>query len=264
MDSLADLILAKHRNKKQRNYWSTLQIQGEQMKQQTTLEMSAETVDDAVDKGCDQLGVSRDKVDVEVLDKGSSGLFGLGEREARVRLTIIGTASTNAPSTLDADSEAENTMEIARTTVQELLEHMSISATVSARLGESDDRDSNPPILVEVTGNDLSILIGRNAETLNALQIVTRMIVGKEVGHSAHLIVDVEGYRDRRESNLRQLAQRMASQALHTGKQQVLEPMTPAERRIIHIELRDNGDVVTESEGQGPKRKVVIIPKENL
>jgi spoIIIJ-associated protein len=234
------------------------------MNSKTSLEMIADTVEEAVEKGLDQLGVSRDKVDVEVLDEGSSGLFGIGERESRVRLTVKGTGSKTASSTLNSDSEVENTMEIARTTVLELLEHMSISANVSARLGESDDRDSNPPILVEVTGNDLSLLIGRNAETLNALQIVTRMIVGKEIGHSAHLIVDVEGYRDRRESNLRQLAQRMASQALHTGKQQALEPMTPAERRIIHIELRENDDVVTESAGQDPKRNVVIIPKEHL
>jgi len=232
------------------------------MSQNNTLEMNAETVEEAVDKGLDQLGVSREKVDIEVLDEGSGGLFGIGEREARIKLTIKDGSTNRAASS--ASSDIENTMSIAKTTVEELLEHMSIFAKVNTRLGESDDQDSNPPILVEVNGNDLSILIGRNAETLNALQIITRMIVGKELGHSAHLIVDVEGYRERRENNLRQLAQRMASQALRTGKQQALEPMTPAERRIIHIELRDNDEVTTESSGQDPKRKLVIIPKENL
>jgi len=240
------------------------------MDQRATLEMIANTVEEAVEKGINQLGLSREKVDIEVLDEGGSGLFGIGQRQARVRLTVID--SDNAPRTKQSYStaqditpeELENTMSIAQATVQELLEHMSISAHVSTRLGESDERDSNPPIMVEVEGNDLSILIGRNAETLNALQIITRMIVGKEIGHAAHLIVDVEGYRERRESNLRQLAQRMASQALNTGRRQSLEPMTPAERRIIHIELRDHEDVITESSGQGPKRKVVIIPKENL
>lgn len=238
------------------------------MEQRATLEMIAPTVEEAVQNGLDQLGLSRDQVQIEVLDKGGSGLFGIGEREARVRLTVAEEdqllpleREEGPPQEITA--ELENTMSIARATVQELLEHMSVSANVEVRLGLSDDRDSSPPIIVDISGNDLSILIGRSAETLNALQLITRMIVGKEIGHSAHLVVDVEGYRDRRERNLRQLAQRMAKQALHTGRRQSLEPMTPAERRIIHIELRDHSDVSTESTGQDPKRKVVIFPEEN-
>ncbi|KAA3642154.1 MAG: hypothetical protein DWQ07_24215 [Chloroflexi bacterium] len=92
------------------------------------------------------------------------------------------------------------------------------------------------------------------------MQYITRLIVGKELGRSTHLIVDVEGYRMRRERSLRQMAQKMARQAVRSGRRQSLEPMSPAERRIIHIELRDNEDVYTESEGEDPRRKVVIIP----
>lgn len=239
------------------------------MDQRATLEMIAPTVEEAVEKGIEQLGLSREQVQIEVLDEGGGGIFGFGERQARVRLTVAGsdeqrTSIKEDQITRETTPDLENTMSIAQATVQELLDHMSVSASVSTRLGSGDDYDSNPPIIVDVAGSDLSILIGRNAETLNALQLITRMIVGKEIGHSAHLIVDVEGYRERRERNLRQLAQRMASQALTTGRRQSLEPMNPAERRIIHIELRDHEDVITESKGQDPKRKVVIIPNDNL
>jgi spoIIIJ-associated protein len=112
-----------------------------------------------------------------------------------------------------------------------------------------------------VRGDDLSILIGRRAETLNALQYIAGLIVSKELGRSLSLIIDVEGYRSRREGQLRQLARRMADQAVKTGRRQVLEPMPANERRIIHIELRQHSGVTTESIGEEPRRKVTILPK---
>jgi spoIIIJ-associated protein len=115
---------------------------------------------------------------------------------------------------------------------------------------------------VDVEGDDLSILIGKRSETLNALQYITRLIVGKELERSVLIIIDVEGYRSRRERQLRQLAQRMAEQAIKTGRRQILEPMPPNERRIIHIELRGNKQVETESRGEEPHRKVTINPVE--
>jgi spoIIIJ-associated protein len=108
----------------------------------------------------------------------------------------------------------------------------------------------------------LSILIGRHAETLNALQYIASLIISKEIGRSIPLVVDVEGYRARRESQLRQLARRMAEQAVRTGRRQVLEPMPANERRIVHIELRDHSEVTTESVGEEPRRKITIIPKQ--
>lgn len=237
------------------------------MNERATLEMIAPSVEEAVQKGLDQLGLSRDQVQIEVLDEGGGGLFGIASRQARVRISIDSLdakerqAARREPSSGDYSADVENTMAIARATVRELLEHMSVRADVETRLGTVEEDEGDPPIILDILGNDLSILIGHDAETLDALQLITRMIVGKEIGHSAHLIVDVEGYRVRREQNLRQLAQRMAKQALTTGRRQTLEPMTPAERRIIHIELRDNDDVSTQSVGKDPKRKVVIIPE---
>jgi spoIIIJ-associated protein len=238
------------------------------MDQRATLEIIAPSVEEAVQDGLSQLGLALDRVRVEVLDEGGGGLFGLGGRQARVRLTVLGEGEIAEPVAAPerkparaATSDEENTMSIARATVQELIELMGIRAEVSTRMGESETEDRSAPIIVDVDGGDLSILIGRGAETLNSLQLITRMIVGKEIGESAHIIVDVAGYRERREQNLRQLAQKMASQAVRTGRRQTLEPMTPAERRIIHLELRDSEEVFTESTGEDPKRKVVIIPQ---
>jgi spoIIIJ-associated protein len=114
---------------------------------------------------------------------------------------------------------------------------------------------------VDIQGNDLSILIGRRSETLNALQYISSLIVGKEVGKWTPIMIDVQGYRLRRERTLRQLARRMAEQAVLTGKRQVLEPMPASERRVIHLELRNHNQVATESVGDEPNRKITIFLK---
>ena len=240
------------------------------MDQRATLETIAPSVEEAIQKGLEELGLDPGQVQVEVLDEGGGGLFGLGGRQARVRLTVMGVAqptSTPAQSRMETPPaaewtpELENTAAIAKTTLAELLDHMGVRAEIQESLGYSDEQDDGPPIHLNIVGDDLSILIGPRAETLNALQLVTRMIVGKEIGHSVHLVVDVSGYRQRREDNLRSLAERMARQATMTGRRQTLEPMTPAERRIIHLALREHQGVTTESIGVDPKRKVVIIPQ---
>jgi len=274
-----------------------------------SLEMIAPSVEEAVARGLEELGLPEGAVDVEVLDPGSRGLFGLGSRQARVRLTIKRPAAKTsldvpppaAPQAVEkpvaqpiapveatepaiaepqvislppvqaaqpapqvqaeAPQRDELTLQVAGDTVRELLDKMKVRANVTAHYGEADDAHSHAPVLVEVRGNDLSILIGPRAETLNALQYIASLIVGKELGHSIPLVVDVEGFRNRREQQIRQLARRMAEQAVKTGRRQVLEPMPASERRLIHIELRNNPDVTTESIGEDPRRKVTIIPK---
>ena len=254
-----------------------------------TLEIIAPTVEEAIEKGLNELNMRREDVDIEVLDEGSKGLFGFGNRQVRIRLTLKASAEEAAPAPTpkpapapvldeddepeeddfeaksfdgDLDTELENMRSIAQATVAELLEKMDIPrAKVESRIVYNEDDDEREPgVLVEILGNDLSILIGKRAETLDALQYIARLIVGKEIGHGVNLTVDVEGYRSRREQNLRQMARRMASQAVKTGRKQMLEPMTAAERRIIHIELRENHEVTTESVGEEPRRKITIIP----
>jgi len=255
--------------------------------QRATLEIIAPTINEAIEKGLAELDLSREAVEIEILDEGSRGLFGLGSHQARVRL-IVRQDIPESPEVSDqlqestavtaenqdefpqvkpvripaANTKEEISLHVAQETVSELLGKMNIQADVSASYGEMDDVRGTRAILVDITGKDLSVLIGKRSETLNALQYISRLIVSKELGENTTLVIDVEGYRSRRERQLRQLAQRMAEQAIKTGRKQTLEPMPPNERRIVHIELRENDLVTTESYGEEPHRKVTIIPKE--
>jgi spoIIIJ-associated protein len=227
----------------------------------------APTVEEAVAKGARELGLDSDQLMVEVLDDGTKGLFGLGNRQARVRLTVLGRQAPRPPKEKpevepvmhDEDDDPEAVI-IARDTVIELLQRMNITADVKAAWGQIDPPGKIKPLHVDIQGKDLSILIGRRGETLSALQYITRLIVGKELRRPVSIILDVEGYRHRREQQLRQLARRIAKQAIETQRTVALEPMPANERRIIHMELRDDPAVETESIGEGSHRKVTVRP----
>lgn len=252
-----------------------------------TLEIIAPTISEAIEKGLAELELPRAAVEIEILDEGSRGLFGLGSHQARVRLVVkqkvpeIGEQENKLPAKqipLDeteeeeelftpvripaANAKEEIPLHVAQETVSELLGKIRIQAQVKTSYSEVDEIRGTRAILVDITGQDLSVLIGKRSETLNALQYIARLIVSKELGENVTLVIDVEGYRIRRERQLRQLAHRMAEQAIKTGRKQTLEPMPPNERRIIHMELRDDESVTTESFGEEPHRKVTIIPKE--
>jgi spoIIIJ-associated protein len=251
--------------------------------EKTTLEVIAPTVEEAVESGLNQLGLPREAVHVEVLDSGSRGLFGLGGRQARIRLTIqmadepvvnsdsaghTSAAQAVVPAPINeaavpvsASMQEEESLKVATQVVRDLLERMKVNARVSAHFLEPEDAKDQLVVMVEIQGDDLSILIGRRSETLNALQYITSLIVCKELGKWTPIMIDVQGYRSRRERQLRQLARRMADQAVHTGRRQVLEPMPANERRLIHLELRDHPQVTTESVGEEPGRKVTISLK---
>ncbi len=240
--------------------------------EKTTLEVIAPTVDEAVARGLEQLSLTEDAVDIEVLDQGAKGLFGLGNRQARVRLVVrslkedIEKPAVAEPARVSTPSPAivedENyPLELARHVVEELITRMKVHAKVETKYTEQQNGSSEPQVLVDIHGEDLSILIGRRSEVLNAMQYITSLIVSKELGRWVPLSIDVQGYRTRRERQLKQLAHRMADQAIHSGRRQVLEPMPASERRLIHLELRDHPDVITESVGDEPNRKVTILLK---
>ncbi len=273
------------------------------MSEQTTLEVIAPTVEEAISQGLAQLGLTAEAVSIEVLDSGSKGLFGFGGRQVRVKLTVnpppapkvestpparkepapqkqpreakeskparpapkktpapaAESASISAPKTLER-AETDPVLDAAEEVVSKMLHHLGMKAQVSAHYDEAstDDRRS---IHVEVHGKDLTALIGKQAETLNAFQYVAALIVGKQTQKWVQLIVDVEGYRKRRADQVKKIAMRVVEQVIKTGKKATLEPMTSSERRAIHIELRNHPAVTTESIGEEPHRKVVILPK---
>ena len=139
---------------------------------------------------------------------------------------------------------------------------MGIKAVVTYRYA-SDlvEPGEGPPLVLDITGGDLGILIGRRSETLQALQDMVRIMVSKELSSWQPLVVDVESYRVRRRQSLRQMAEKMAERVAASQKRMVLEAMPPHERRIIHIALRDHPAVITKSIGSDENRKVTIIPK---
>jgi len=286
------------------------------MNERTTLEIIAPTVEEALAQGLAQLGLPAEAVSVEVLDSGNKGLFGLGGRQVRVRLTVNLPAGSESAKTKIAEKpekkrepktekpasapdkepalsepvsqlkgavtsqaqvgkiEAADTvkkseaipdghdpvLDKTESVISKLLYQMGMQAQVSAHYGEA--REDRHPLMVDIRGQDLGVLIGHRGETLNAFQYIASLMVGKETQQFIQLIVDVEGHRDRRERQLRQLARRMAEQVIKTGRKLTLEPMPAAERRVIHMELRDHPAVTTQSSGEEPHRKITILPKE--
>lgn len=267
------------------------------MNERTTLEIIAPTVEEALAQGLAQLGLPAHAVSVEVLDSGSKGLFGLGGRQVRVRLTVNPPPGSEpvkaareekpkakrepkkaapasrpdeeatpvsmpkaAPKVEAAPAAHDPALDATEAVISKLLFQMGMQAQVSAHYGEA--RDDRRPIMVDIRGGDLGVLIGRRGETLEAFQYIASLMVGKETGQFVHLVVDIEGHRDRRERQLRQLARRMAEQVIKSGRKLTLEPMPAAERRIIHMELRDHPAVITQSAGEEPHRKITILPKD--
>ncbi len=263
------------------------------MNNRMTLEVIAPTVEEAIEKGLDQLGLEIDNVDVEVLDEGKRNLFRFAARQARIKLTVKSpktdrevVATEEEISIPDEDeddyaddssdveleekeeenivySDQELDYDVVKARVQEivkkLLRLMKTYAVATVDLQDSED-DDRQFVRVEIEGDDLSFLIGRHAETLNAIQYMISLMVSHEFNRWVPIQVDIQNYRSRRELELQKLARRMADQVVATGRKQTLEPMPANERRIVHIELRKRNDVFTESIGEDPYRKVFIHP----
>lgn len=240
---------------------------------------SGKTVEEAIANGLMMLGVRRDQVEIEIITEGSRGVLGFGAENARVRLLIKPPpapaprppAPTVTPSPVPEEEGVSppapamdnlTPEQVGRQVLSDLLRLMGIQARVEASLNrELAEEDQPPPVVLNITGGDLGILIGRRGETLQALQYLVRLMVSHRLKHWTDLVVDVENYRVRRRRALQSLAERVAEQVAQTGRIQALEPMPPSERRIVHITLRQDPRVTTQSVGEGEKRKVTIIPR---
>jgi spoIIIJ-associated protein len=243
---------------------------------------SGKTVDDAIANGLTMLGVRRDEVDAEVITEGSRGVLGFGAENAQVKLVVRAPIPvvTDIPSVPvppppaeeeepppdreqpEMDESDRSAAQAGSEVLAKLLRLMDIRASVEATLGyELADEGQPPPIVLNITGDDLGILIGRRGETLRALQYLVRLMVSHRLKHWTNLIVDVENYLVRRRRSLESLALRVADEVARTGRAQALEPMTPYERRLVHIALRKHKEVATQSVGEGDRRKVTVFPK---
>jgi spoIIIJ-associated protein len=242
-----------------------------------TIEAIGANVEEAISRGLDALNVTRDQVSIEVLDEGAQRPApGQRPREARVRLTLKEKPPEPAPAPKTAEPEPlpaapkvvvesdEDVMRLAQQTLQAMLDRLKVKGQVAVRVAEAEDEkdeEGGPTFVLDIRGDDLGVLIGRRGETLSALQYLTRLIISSQIARNVSLVVDVEGYKARREKQLRQLALRMAERVATTHKPVALEPMPANERRIVHLTLRDHPIVTTESVGRDEERKVTIILK---
>ncbi|MBI5287479.1 MAG: protein jag [Chloroflexi bacterium] len=241
------------------------------------VEANGKTVEEAIESALEELGAERGQVEVEVLEEPKGGILGVGGHQARVRVWLIGDEDVDEDDDEDAEDEdaqpradddeddeepVEDEAEFAAQMLDQLLVHMGIEADVSIRDAETPgDGLGMAKAVLEVEGDDLGVLIGRRGETLGALQYLLNLMVSRQAGEGNYFTVDIEGYRRRRERQLRTLAQRTAEQVKRTKRPVTLEPMPPNERRIIHLTLSEDRYVSTDSVGEGEDRKVSISPK---
>lgn len=201
-----------------------------------TIEMVGKTVEDAVKNALNELRVTEDKIEYEVLEEGSKGLFKLlGSKPARVRVKV----------------KRDYIFE-AKTFLRDVLNSMNIKSEIRIK-------EENDAVKITLTGPDMGILIGYRGETLDSLQYLVSLVVNK--GHETaykRVVLDTENYRSKREETLKRLAQKVAGTVRRTGKLIRLEPMNPYERRIIHSALQDDYSIQTYSEGEEPFRRVVV------
>lgn len=206
-----------------------------------TIEKTGKTVQDAILAALTELKLSEEEVDIEIIDEGTKGLFGIiGSKVAKIKASV---------------KEVENNRcDMASDFLYTILNNMDIDAEISV----TEDEEN---IVVDINGDDIGIIIGRRGETMDSLQYLTSLVVNKGYQDYKRVILNIENYRQKREETLVKLANRLAEKVVKYKKPVTLEPMNPYERRIIHSSLQGHKYVETYSTGEEPKRKVVITLK---
>jgi spoIIIJ-associated protein len=205
----------------------------------TSMEMTGKTIEEAVRLALHELQVEEDRIEYEVLEAPSKGLFGfIGTKPAKIRVTI----------------KPIDPAQVALDFLKTVFDLMKLEVQIE-RVGQEDSINFN------IRGNDLGILIGKHGQTLDALQYLTNLTANRDVDSKVRIILDVEDYRQRRADTLNRLAARLADSVKRRGEKVVLEPMSPNERKIIHMALQNDQRIITYSEGEEPYRKIVIALK---
>jgi len=255
-------------------------------KREEGVEASGKTIDEAIDAALEDMGLLRSQVKIEIVDAGSPGVLGLGKSDSKVRLTPLSSGDDQGANDLpqdivsvsdddktevatkDSNSFEPEVMDInsgevgsALDCLCDLLDMMDISAEVTARepetVGEGVGRVS---AVLDVSGDDLGVLIGRRGSTLASLQYVVNLMISRKGDTRFVISVDVGSYKRRREDGLSELAEGTAASVAQNGEEIALDPMPAADRRIVHLTLADDDRISTSSVGSGYSRRVLISP----
>ncbi len=203
------------------------------------IEVSAKTYDEAVTEALIQLGVTSDQVEIDIIDKGSSGFLGLGAKPFKIKV--------KKKVTVDG---------YLKKFLSDIFDAMKIEAEITIQMNEE-----NHTILVDLKGSEMGILIGKRGQTLDSLQLIANNAIHKNFETYYKVKIDTENYRVRRKETLENLAKNIAFKVKRTKRSVALEPMNPFERRVIHSALQNDRYVITHSEGEDPFRHVVVSLK---
>lgn len=207
----------------------------------STLEFEEKSVEEAIELACRQMKLPREKLEIEIISKGSSGIFGIvGARRAKIRVT-----TKIPPVGLTADKSKE--------VLDEILKHIDLPMVV-----ECEPREGYS--YLNIISNGSGLLIGKRGKTLNALQFLVSKIVSRQTGESVSLVVDTENYRAKREESLSELARQLSEKVKKTRRSLTTGPMSAQDRRVVHLALKDEHEVRTKSKGEGTLRRVIIYP----
>lgn len=221
-----------------------------------SVETEGKNIEEAISKACEELRVSREDLDIDVLANGSSGFLGLvGAKNAKIRATLKERPEVQTPeASLSSVPSGAQVAETAKKTLSDLLRLLEIESSIE--LKEDSER-----ILLNIKGDGSGLLIGRKGQTLDALEYLVNKIVHKGAEDKKRIVVDTENYRSRREESLVNLAQRLAEKAKRMGRPVTISPMSAHDRRIIHLALQEDKALRTWSTGTGLYRKIIISPE---
>lgn len=203
------------------------------------VEVSAKTVSDAITEACQKFSVTSDKLEYEVVQEGSSGFLGINAKPAIIKAKI---------------KEEEKTIDIkAKDFLSDIFKSMNLAVVIDAKY---DDIENT--LDIDLSGDEMGVLIGKRGQTLDSLQYLVSLVVNKDVDDYIRVKIDTENYRQRRKETLENLAKNISYKVKRTRRPVSLEPMNPYERRIIHSALQNDKYVATHSEGEEPFRRVVV------
>lgn len=203
------------------------------------IEVSAKTLNDAITEACQKLGVTSDKLDYIIVEEGSAGFLGIGSKPAVVKARVAFSIEDSAKGFLD-----------------QVFHAMDLTVSIDMKYDESERTMD-----IDLSGDEMGVLIGKRGQTLDSLQYLTSLVVNKESEEYVRVKMDTENYRERRKETLENLAKNIAYKVKRTRRSHSLEPMNPYERRIIHSALQGDQYVTTQSEGVEPFRRVVVTLK---